>query len=539
VLGGTVGARVFQRFHIPQVVGYVVIGIVVGKSGFGVIGDSQIEALLPATFFALGVIGFLIGSELRLDVFRRYGRQFFAILLSEALGAFLLVSLLTAAVVYLLVGNFAASVALGILLGAIASATAPAATVDVLWEYKTLGPLTTTVLAIVALDDGLALFLFSITSAVAVNLFGGAGSGAGTGLLHTAYELGGAVVLGVGAAALLNTILRHTAEPEKSLAFIVGVLACLLGMSLLAGVDVILAAMALGATLVNLAPRRSRRARETIERFAQPIFVLFFVVVGARLSVRSMAYWTAAAAVAYLVGRTGGKMLGAWVGARASGAAESVRKYLGFCLFSQAGVAIGLSILAGDRFAHCMIGGVSVGAVIVTIVTATTFVVQIIGPPFVKMAAARAGEIGRNVTEAELLNSCRAEEVLDLSVPAFTQDVRVTEIVRAFSDNSVGSFMVTDNAGRIVGMITMDDLRQCMDAHGMTGWLVASDIMRPPPDSIRGDLSLAKSVELMKQQDVESLPVTDAQGRYIGVIERRTIHRKIAREILQHRGGER
>jgi len=132
VFFGTIGARLFQRLRIPQVVGYIVIGLVVGETGLKLITAETVRSLEPFNYFALGVIGFMIGGELHRDVFARYGRQFFVVLLTEGMGAFFIVGLLVGSITLLITGNAPLSIALGLVLGAISSATAPAATVNVL-----------------------------------------------------------------------------------------------------------------------------------------------------------------------------------------------------------------------------------------------------------------------------------------------------------------------------------------------------------------------------------------------------------------------
>jgi Kef-type K+ transport system membrane component KefB len=393
VFFGSLGARIFQWLRIPQVVGYIVIGIVIGRSGLGLIDADTVTRLQPLNFFALGVIGFMIGGELHRNVFRKHGSQFLKILLSEGLSAFVAVGLLTGVLTYAFTHDLRISVSLGLLLGAIASATAPAATVDVLWEYRTRGILTTTVLAIVALDDALGLFLYSFASSIATLLLGTGGGSALASFGRAGYELGGALVLGACVGLVLNVLMRRLTGPDKALTLIVGALALLLGVAIAVDVDVILAAMVLGMTLVNLAPHRSRETFGIMEQFSPPIYALFFVFVGARLTVTGMPGWMWVLAVTYVAGRTMGKMLGANLGARWGKAPESVRKYLGLCLFSQAGVAIGLSILAGIRFSETALGDQSLGSTIVLIVTATTFLVQIIGPPAVKIAVKKGGEV--------------------------------------------------------------------------------------------------------------------------------------------------
>ncbi len=192
VFGGTVGAKVFQRLKIPQVVGYIVIGILIGGSVFNLVDRQVIRSFLPFNFFALGIIGFMIGGELKHELFKKYGRQFTTILFAEGLFAFLIVAVLTTLVAALFTGNWHSSLAFGLVLGAISSATAPAATVAVLWEYKTRGILTRTILGIVSLDDGLALFLYGFASSVSGRLLGNGQSGLVSSLILPVWEIVGA-----------------------------------------------------------------------------------------------------------------------------------------------------------------------------------------------------------------------------------------------------------------------------------------------------------------------------------------------------------
>lgn len=536
ILAGTVGGRVFQFLRIPQVVGYIIIGVIVGNSGFRLIGAETLHSLAPLNFLALGIIGFLIGGELRVDVFHKYGKQFIIILLSEAIAAAFVVGALVFGITFLVTGEAAASAALALLLGAIASATAPAATVDVLWEYKTRGMLTTTVLAIVALDDGLALVLYSVVSSFAALLTGLDDSSMMSGLASTGVRIFGAVTLGAGAGLLLNRLVRSIHDHGKHLTFIVGVLALVLGLAKMVDLDVILAAMALGATLVNLAPKRSRETFEIAERFAQPIYVLFFVFVGARLSLQGLSGWLWALAAAYVLGRSAGKFLGAYLGARWAKASDSIRRYLGLCLFSQAGVAIGLAILAELRFGEQQVGGMAMGDAIVMIVTATTFVVQLVGPPCVKLAVTKAGERGLNVTEEDLLRSLKVRDVSDSDVPAFPQETRVADIMRTVADTEAMHYAVLADDKRVLGTISIDSLKQCLADAGMGAWLVAADLAEPVTEIVDIDDPLAEAVQRLREAGLEAVPVREgAERSYQGMLELRTCERRISREVWRRR----
>jgi len=382
---GWVGGKLFQALKVPRVVGYILVGLLLGDSFAHALPLDWVDRLSPLTDTALALIGLLVGSELKRSVFRRFGRQMITILLFEGLAAFLLVALLVIA--------YTGEPALGIVLGALASATAPAATVDVLWEYKSRGPLTTTILGIVALDDGLALVLYGFAIAFARVLLEGGGLSLGEGLIKPLGEIFGSLALGVlVGVGLLAPLRRLYQNREDVLVLLLGAVLLVGGLARAWGLSLILSEMALGVTLVNGAPNSSRRAFEVIRGITPPIYILFFVLVGARLQVGLLPQM-GLLGLLYVAGRTAGKMAGAWLGGTVSGAPEPVRKYLGFALFSQAGVAVGLALDVAQRFAQAGPAAQEMGSFVINVIGATTFLVQIIGPPFVKFAIARAGEI--------------------------------------------------------------------------------------------------------------------------------------------------
>jgi len=534
IFGGTVGARLFKRIRFPQVVGYIVIGLLIGESGLKMIAGETLVALRPFNFFALGIIGFMIGGELKLELFRKYGRQFVIILLAEALAAFVMVGFLTTLVTYLATGSSREAVALGLLLGAISSATAPAATVDVLWEYRSGGPLTTTVLAIVALDDGLALMLYGLAAGVADSLLGTADGAAWGTLLRPLYEILGAVVLGVLAGFMLNAVIRKLREPDNSLTFTIGVVVTVIGLTLVLELDLILAAMCLGMTLVNLAPRRSRSAFGLVEKFAPPIYVLFFVLVGARLALHNMAAWVWALALAYVVGRTVGKMLGARMGARWGGAPETVRRFLGLCLFSQAGVAIGLSILAGQHFTGDL---EFMGRNVIIVVTASTFIVQLVGPPCVKLAIDRAGETRMNITVEDLIRSYSVKDVMERKPAALRDDDSLAKVLKTFSEHDFLSYPVVDGDGRLVGLISFQQVRNTLATRELDAVLLAQDLMEPPRELTTPDAPLREALERMRQVGAEHMPVVASQDdrKLVGFLDRQLVMRAMTREIIRRR----
>ena len=283
---GAIGGWLFQKLKIPQVVGYIVMGILIGSSGFHILEPNVISALDPISTVALSLIGFLIGGELKLNVIKKYGKQFISILLFEAITPALVVGGIVTLVVWLFTKDIAHAVSLGLILGAICSATAPAATTDVLAEYRTRGPLTTTVYGIVAMDDAVALILYTIASTIVTPLIGGSALGFWPQLLNIFRDIFGSLLIGGAFGFILSFITRHVPNKEgRNLTFAMGCLFLSTGVCEAFNFDNILAAMSLGFVMVNFAPAKTRTVFPLVDKYTPPIYVLFFVLVGAKLNI--------------------------------------------------------------------------------------------------------------------------------------------------------------------------------------------------------------------------------------------------------------
>jgi len=524
---GTVGGRILQKLRIPQVVGYIIAGILLGRSGLDIINKDVIEALAPFNYFALGIIGFMIGGELKADVFRRYGKQFIAILLAEGVTAFIVVFVLVGLLGSIVFGNPAYFWALGLLLGAIASATAPAATTDVLWEYKARGPLTTTVLGIVALDDALALMLFAIAASIVPGMLG-AHASLLSAIARPVYEIGAGVIVGAVFSIILVKLLRRYVEKDKILVFSLCSILFALGSALIMEIDMLLAAMVMGMVLVNQEKRLSKEVFKLVSGFATPFYILFFVLVGAKFDLHATTASVVFIAVIYLFGRTFGKMTGAYFGAKFSGAPASVVRYLPYCLFSQAGVAIGLSILASQIFPG------AIGSSIIVIVTLTTFVVQLLGPSCVKYAVIRAQEAGLNVTEEDLLLKTTVGQIMDKNPPHVYENIQIKDILNIFSKSNYRTYPVIDKGKKLKGVITLESIRQSL-AHAEIGSLVlAHDIMETAVlRGINTASSLLEAEEVIDKYNVNYLPIVDKKLILLGFLEKEAIHRFVSSRLIE------
>ncbi len=537
IVGGLLGAGFFRKIRCPQVIGYIVIGLIVGESGFRFITAEEISILQSFNLFALGIIGLLVGGELKIESFKQYGKQFAAILLGEGLMAFILVGLGVGVLTYTVFHNFTAALATGIVFGAIASATDPASTINVLWETRSMGVLTTSLTAIVALDDALAMTLYGLGTGIAQVITSQGGSVI-HGLLAVWGELLGAVALGVISGFVLVLVLRWICDPEHSLAYAIGLILLVIGIAVYAHLDVILAAMSMGFVVGNKSPRRSEEMFKVARGFSIPIYALFFVMVGARLSFGNMPWWLWTIVGIYVVGRNGGKVLGAWLGARWTGSPVVVQRYLGLGLFAQGGVAIGLSIMASQRLNGIQVTDtLALGDVIIFGVAATTFIVQLIGPPMVKLAAKLSDEMGRNVTKEDIIAQWSAQDVMSADVESIREDSSMSQVVRRFTEQNHMFYPVVDENNHLVGGLSLTMLKDILEDQATWQWLVASDVMRNIKHKVTPETALTEVMELMEEHQIHHLTVIKGteQDQPVGIIDLTQIQARVTREFLRRR----
>jgi len=383
IILGFWGSKLCDLIHIPWVVGYIIVGVFVGPSVINLLNPNIVESLEIISVFALALIGFAIGSKLEIKEIKRLGRSMVLITFFESLGAFSLVfiSLL------LLTKN----TALALIFGSLASATAPAATVDVLWQYKSKGPLTTTLFGVVGLDDATALIIYSFASSLAKVIISTKTLPLWKILEEPLAEIGGSLLLGALMGLTLSYLLKTIERKDRVLIITLGSVILCAGIANQYGLSLILSSMAFGFTLANLSAKNGP-AFVQLSSIHPPIFLVFFILVGARMQVNLLPS-IGLIGTTYLFMRIIGKFIGSYWGAVISKAPESVRKYLGFALLSQAGVAIGLAIDTLHTFRNYGPSGTKIGFLAINVIAATTFVYQVAGPPLAKFAIVKAGEV--------------------------------------------------------------------------------------------------------------------------------------------------
>lgn len=527
ILLGTLAGKIFRKLNLPQVMGYMILGLFLGESFRGFLSGPIVDSFRPIISLALGIIGFMIGAEINIKRFKRYSRSIYTILAAEVFLTFFLV----AGVTTLVTGKLY----LGLILGALSSATAPAATYSVLGEYKARGPVTMTTLSIVALDDALALLIYAFASVFARSLIiHGTPSFLST-MAIPLIQITSSVFIGAIAGGVLYQISKKTRDKGRMLSFALGTIILVVGLSIYFKVDPILASMVLGVVASNLQSSESREMFDLVKKFSPPIFILFFVLVGARLDARILAKTNVLIlAVAYILSRSVGKIAGAYIGGKLSGAKQTVTKYLGFCLFDQAGVAVGLAIAAFHSFSLLGEEARAAGILIISIITATTFLLQLIAPPMIKYGIKKADEINRDVTEEDVVESHKVRDVMQKDFPVIEENFNLPKIIGIMKESSAYSFPVTKMNGDFMGVISIGEIRDAFHEEQMDQLILAGDIVREVETLAYSEQELKDVMDIFRAKNIEYIPVLEKKTSHklAGQLEYRKIMDYITKEVL-------
>lgn len=368
--------KLFERFTLPAITGYIIAGLLLGEGMLGLVHAEMGEGLKNITEVALGFIALTIGGEFSLSKLKRTGVKILILTLFEAVFAFIFV---TAAMLL-----FGVDEHTSLILGAISAATAPAATVIIIRELRAHGEFIDYLYGIVAFDDALCVILFGIIFAAVGPMLGGLSEHGGmlTGALHAVSELFFSFLLGILGGVLIHVLTIRKVKNNEILLVALALLFIVTALATVLQLSALLANMAMGVALINLSPK-NHRVFDFLEPITPPIFALFFIIAGTELDV---AVFTRGAViflgVLYLAARFFGKMFGIFFGSVIIKAPKNVRNYLGFCLFPQAGVAIGLALFVQtSQFAENAAPEVQeLFVLIVNIVLFSVFINEIVGP---------------------------------------------------------------------------------------------------------------------------------------------------------------
>ena len=373
---GLLLTRFINLIKLPHVTAYLIAGLIVGPYGLNVLSTELSGSLAILSDVALGFIAYSIGAEFKLSYLKEIGLKPMVITAFEGCTASLFV--------FITLRLLGQPLPLCLALGAIAAATAPAATLMVVRQYRAHGPVTKMLLPVVAMDDALGLMLYAIMMAIARTIISGAELSVTTLLLKPLGEIAGSLLLGVALGLCLVMVLRffHSRGNKLSLTLMFVFLA--VGLTSLWGLSSLLTCMMLGATMVNLY-QQSNVMLEQCDRFTPPLFLIFFVLSGANLDLAVLPT-VGLVGIAYVLSRALGKTLGGTLGATVEKCDKNIIRYLGLTLIPQAGVAIGMARMSATALPEY-------SAVINAVVLSGTLIYELTGPVITKIALTKAGEI--------------------------------------------------------------------------------------------------------------------------------------------------
>lgn len=421
---GLISNRIIKLVNLPNVTAYLIVGILLGPHFFslfnenltGVISKEMIESFGIIVDIALGFIAFSIGSEFKLKNIKKLGKGVIVITLVQAFAALLFVDI-ALSVMCLINGTFNKNLPLILTLGAVATATAPAATLMVIKQYKAKGPVTETLLPVVAFDDAVGLILFSISFSIA-QVFAQQQAGLSEGglnilniLLLPLLEIILCLVVGGLIGLVLSFAMKHFKSRANRLMCMIASVFLAVAICELCGehfgleLSSLLTCMMIGAVFCNTR-KDALKIFEGVERWTPAIFMLFFILSGAELDFSLISLPIILICLVYLAARSLGKYFGAYFGCKLAKTEENVKKFLGLTLLPQAGVAIGMARSASSTFKALAVNAklenplfeneqylTGLGVTITAVVLCATLVYELVGPSITKIALVKANEI--------------------------------------------------------------------------------------------------------------------------------------------------
>ena len=402
LFAGLLMSRVVKPLKLPAVTGYLVAGLLIGPfvlgalkvDGLGFTSLAQVDRLKPISEVALGFIAFAIGNEFRISQLKAIGRQAAVVAVVQALAAAVFVD--AALLILHLLMPDKITVPVAITLGAVATATAPAATLMVVNQYKAKGPLVDILLPIVALDDAVGLVVFAISFGVAKSLSSGAALSIITVLLNPLLEVACSFALGTILGLIYTFVEKYFHSRSKRLSVAITFVIFAVAFSKLhftfpgteveIGFSSLLVCMMLATVFCNICPSSEELMGKT-DRWTAPLFILFFVVSGAELDLTVFRHGAVVlAGVVYILFRSAGKIIGAAVSSKMVKCSATIQKWLGITLLPQAGVALGMSITVAAQLGE-------EGRIVRSIILFSVLIYELVGPLLTKIALDKAGEI--------------------------------------------------------------------------------------------------------------------------------------------------
>lgn len=540
LIAGVIGGNLAKRLNLPKLTGYLAAGIAIGDQGLDLLPHHHLDALsMPVNELAMALVLFVLGGQFRFATIREHLRPLMRMSLLESAITFALVAALT----YPVLGSAGGAV----LLGVMAIAVAPATTVEVLREYRADGPVSDGLRLLCALSNVWAIFFFEIALLVLFAL-----SGFDASPWDAAWDVAGAILYGLVAGHALILMQERIGRGNYSVALLTTLLLTI-GVCQLTGVPHMLAMLVTGVVVVNRS-RFFEPVVDSMEHFAQPAYVAFFVLSGMHLDFGILVEnWIAAGL--YVLARVIGKVVGARAALRgAAGAIPGVEGQggppIGLGLLCQAGAAIALATLAAEY-------DEALGEQLLSIILGAVVVFELIGPLFVRHVAIAAGEVrfselvkggdrtegkvpwfrsfhrafhGRNLAASgTTLDDLLVEQLMRRMPRALDATTPLDEVLRFANHSPFNQFPVVLEGEVLLGVIALQDLEQVAFDRRVGGLVIAQDLIsaEAPECSIKQNASLADAVQFFQSYQPNTAAVVDLEGVLVGMIERAEVLRLV------------
>jgi Kef-type K+ transport system membrane component KefB/predicted transcriptional regulator len=531
------GGRLMARLRLPRATAYLLVGIVAGRPVMGAFRLSPLinegPGLEMVVDFTLGLILFGIGRRFLLPRLRRDLARIVATAAAESLTTFVLVF----GAVWVVGGE----VEIALLLATIAMATAPAATMLVVREYESEGPITDLALLLVGINNLVSIIAFLI--ALHFTLPAALTDREPALVVSLGLPVAAGLVVGL-VVSMWDARIERTAERQL---LGIATVAALVGLAEMLHFNPLFACLVAGLVVVNSSPRETALF-DALHEIDYPLFVLFFVMAGARLHTGSLIH-LGTIGLAYVLARGAGKLIGATLGVKVLHLGGQGRRWLGFALMAQAGVAIGLARTLREEWP-------AVGLPVEATVLAAVVVFELIGPPMVRTALVRGGEvklmtllvkrapIGLFESAHQVVHHFRSaiglpewkrlgsqhdipvSQLMRKNVETIRTRAMFDEVLHQLESSRYDRLLVTDDAGRLVGTINYNDIRTVVVDESLSKLVTASDLAGPPPATLAPDATVADAMALLEEHgDMTFIPVVDRDDptRLLGIVSQNDV----------------
>ncbi|NOZ19808.1 MAG: CBS domain-containing protein [Planctomycetes bacterium] len=533
-------------FRVPLVTGYILAGVLIGPPVLGWITEESVLSLNIVSQIALDAIMFMIGTEFESNHFRRVGKKILTIAGYDAAITFLFVGVATvvAGIFTLTSLSVPDRIRLGLLLGSLAIATAPAATLLVLKEYDSEGPVTENILALVVLNNVICLVffyvIFAVTGVAESMTIGGAA-------LRLVYKIFGSIIAGIVIGLGVSYLDRKIVGKEQVVVTVGGILLTV-GICNVLPLSAMLASLSFGVIFVNAAVD-PQKVTDEVYRTTIPLYVAFFVLAGAELHLSALRV-VGVVGICYVVARSLAKWVGINIGCRSAASPRAVQRFLGIGMLCQAGVVIGLVSVAARE-------GGAIGELAQNTILGSVVIFEMIGPLLVKLSVVKAGEVklvnllhreggeheGSDIVAifTDLLvavgyqpkrgladvSELRVKHVMRRSVKPILENMRFDDVVRFVDHSRSSHFPVVDKDGRFKGVISMEELRNVLFDEILSSIIIASDLAREDVPLLFPEDTLRHALSKFQECGFSCLPVVDSRdpGRLVGLLDQRSVLR--------------